>query len=63
VRKMESEKKLQSDHDLLLELNVKVADLLIHFTNHLYHHFLYTLAMFTALLSVIGGFVLYFLKI
>jgi hypothetical protein len=59
---MRPEKISQSDHDLLLGLNVKVDDLVTHFTNHLHHHLIYTLALFTALLGIVGGFVLNFLK-
>lgn len=59
---MRTEKMSQSDHDLLLGLNVKVDNLVTHFTNHLRHHFLYTMALFTALLSIVGGLILNFLK-
>lgn len=50
----------KSDHDLLVSLNVKVEDLSTHFTNHLHHHLLYTIALFTAFLSLVGGIIVYF---
>ncbi len=52
--------KEQSDHDLLVCLNVKVETLSTHFTNHLHHHFLYTMALFTGFLSLVGGVIVYF---
>lgn len=48
-----------TDHDLLIELNTKTDSLMKQFTSHLHHHFLYTMALFTALLSVVGGIVVY----
>jgi len=54
-------KEERTDHDLLVCLNVKVDNLTEHFTNHLHHHFLYTIALFTAFLSMVGGVVVYLL--
>lgn len=43
----------QSDHDLLITLNAKVDVIVKMLDNHLHHHFLYNIALFTALLAVI----------
>lgn len=51
-----------TDHDLLIRLCEKMDSMNLLLTNHLHHHFLYNMALFTALLSVIGGFVLYWSK-
>lgn len=52
-----------SDHDLLIILVTKVEALEKQFSNHLRHHFVYTLALFTALLSVVGAAALVLMKI
>lgn len=43
------------DHDLLIRIDTKLDLLQKQFSNHLKHHFVYTLALFTSLLSVIGA--------
>lgn len=51
--------KEQTDHDLLTKMDVKLDTLSTQFTNHLHHHFLYTMALFTAFLSMVGGIIVY----
>ncbi len=51
-----------TDHDLLIRLSQQMDSMTLLLTNHLHHHFLYTMAMFTAFLSLVGGGVLYWLK-
>lgn len=52
----------KSDHDLLVELTTKVD--LIHtlLTNHLEHHFVYSMAFLGALLSTGTALLLYIVK-
>lgn len=51
-----------TETEMLIRLSEQVKHLETLMTNHLHHHFLYTMAMFTAFLSVIGGLALHWLK-
>lgn len=51
-----------TDHDLLIRLNEKMDEINALLTNHLHHHFLYTMAMFAAFLSLFGGLILHYLE-
>lgn len=51
-----------TDHDLLIRLGEKMDSMSLLLSNHLHHHFLYNMALFTAFLSVIGGLVLCWMK-
>lgn len=45
----------QTDHDLLILLNEKMNSFQTIMSNHLAHHFVYTLALVTAFLSLLSG--------
>jgi len=47
-----------SDHDLLTEINIKLEELKEQFSNHLKHHFLFTLAAWTITLTALVGLIL-----
>lgn len=51
-----------TDHDLLIRLNEQVDIINLLLTNHLHHHFIYTVTMFGSLLSAITAFSLYHLR-
>jgi hypothetical protein len=51
-----------TDHDLLIRMSEQMDIINLLLTNHLHHHFLYTMAMFAAFLSLIGGLVLCWLR-
>lgn len=51
-----------TDTEMLIRLSEQMKYLETLMTNHLHHHFLYTMAMFTAFLGLLGGFVLHWLK-
>jgi hypothetical protein len=51
-----------TDHDLLIQLNDKVDMIGLLLTNHLHHHFIYTVTLFGAFFSTMTAFVLYWLK-
>jgi len=43
---------IMNDHDLLIRIDAKLEELRIQFANHLRHHFLFTMALITALFSL-----------
>ena len=45
----------KNDHDRLVEMNTKLDLLMGQFTNHLKHHFLYTLTAFSVTLTAIAA--------
>lgn len=47
----------QSDHDLLIELNVKQDELSRCFTNHLHHHWVVSITALSAALAAGLGFI------
>ena len=51
-----------SDHDLLIQICERVAHLEDMMMNHLHHHFIYTMALFTGLLSTVGTLIAYVWK-
>jgi len=51
-----------SDHDILIKVSGQLDLISQLLTNHLHHHFLYTLTMLGALMSAATAFGLLFLK-
>jgi len=49
---------IETDHDLLIQIITKIDMFQTMMTNHLHHHTIYTLALFTAFLSLCGGIIL-----
>lgn len=47
-----------NDHDILIMLNTKLDGLEKQFSNHLRHHFLFTLAAWTIALGAIVGLII-----
>ena len=46
-------KKLESDHDLLTCIDVKLGELKVQFENHLSHHFWYTTFAWTTVVTLL----------
>ena len=53
---------IETDHDLLVRMSTKVDLIYTLLSNHLEHHFWYNITMLAALLSLLGGVVMYAVK-
>lgn len=51
----------ETDHDLLIQMDVKLDELKLQFTNHLKHHATYTYLAFATMLGLIGTLITFIL--
>ena len=42
-----------NDHDIIVEMNIKLDELKLQFSNHLRHHFQYSFYIFTVCIGLI----------